>query len=428
MKIKYVIVIKNIRIELDFDLNTLIDIGQSDNASFIGGELDFKINIFYKNRDIGQASRKIIQGNDRSIVIEYDDFSLISNQIRNELPHLGSVIYQATEDQLIRATKHLPRSAQLQTLISIAEAANDGLTIINKEKFSKGAIVWAKHYYDFEKSKNTIKELQKNFIDILNNYAKDLQIPQSDLETIKENIFRITYPYEFTRMNYGLTLEQMMGTGLIDADIIYLSRQKKTYDIGTWLLQVSEISWPAVNYVHGLSERSAFLNQKRRSYRENLFSPKSSIDNISNNLINQSIANKRPSTFFSQIKDLRKKIAIEEKLLAALPQSFFLELLEKYPTYGAEVYFLFIQHLSPGSFKKHINFSSATIHSSDVKNLKLFFDKIPNQEIKDLTLQFIRTHFIQDLTSDLQNEFKEMHDEALQKILKENICNRSKNF
>ena len=73
-------------------------------------------------------------------------------------PGIASIVYQATENMLRRMTSHLPNEHKMFAEIEIPNAANGGFG--NKKQ--KGAIVWAKHRYDWYKPETMLPMVRVN--------------------------------------------------------------------------------------------------------------------------------------------------------------------------------------------------------------------------------------------------------------------------
>jgi len=217
-----------------------IKIGDSFFTTLIG-HYRSKINFtFYlhersSGRKITYASRSIIKLPNGGIKWYNSVFNRPPlNDDLKKYPGMASGMYGGVYKFLKELTANYSDAAKEESHIYISQAANSGFS----DRGYKGALVWAKHHFDFSSSSqaSSWKRTWKGYI---NKYATRLSLSSEEKKDLLEKVDKCKYPYEFVRMGFPLTKEQALkatGKRTLDWDFDQIFERKGHCDIGELLL------------------------------------------------------------------------------------------------------------------------------------------------------------------------------------------------
>lgn len=254
-----------IETKIKLNLNDFIQIG-SNRDSYPTVTMNFEYII--KERESGEIictpSRTIGKNRDGSLYIHNGVFPRIPDRFKTKYKNVATAIYTGSENCVREMSKNLSAAVKKKCFVDIGTCANSGFA----ENGYKGAIVWAKHRYDWKEPDSTKAMWKDRYKRTLASNASTLGLSNEDVQNLNSKIDSCEYPYQFMYLGVGLQPAQMGRD--IDADIRKEVAKNGSYDIGCWLMQKIGMSWSAVNYVNQTEGRGGHLNENRKEYRERL--------------------------------------------------------------------------------------------------------------------------------------------------------------
>jgi hypothetical protein len=213
-------------------------------------------------RKITGANRTITKNSDGSIEWNNGSFSRPANNDLQRYPGMGKGLYNGVEKFLKKITENWSGVAKENTRIEIGTCANGGFG-----DGYKGALVWAKHYFDFDGGSNATYRMRDPMKSILSRVAPNGNLKQEHVDAIKAKLDSARYPYEFVRTGFAVNKDQARAMfGSMDWDFKRAFEEKGYVDIGELLLIASGVSWSGVNYINKNDSRFGPLNEKRTAY------------------------------------------------------------------------------------------------------------------------------------------------------------------
>lgn len=252
-----------------------IKVGSGFFSGLLTGETSFSVYFSFINRQTGAplkdydsessdatASRTLTKNSDGSITWRNGCFPRFKPDDQDRFPKIANGLYAGVESFLREVTKNYTGSAKENTRIIIGQAANSGFG-----GRYKGALVWAKHCFDFSdpSEASSWKMLWKLQIDRRYSAAG---MSREDVDWVKRKIDGCNYPDDFVRLGLRVTKDQALkitGRTALDADFERVLREKGSIDVGELILVDIRKSFDqAQNYINKSTGRAGELNNRRK--------------------------------------------------------------------------------------------------------------------------------------------------------------------
>jgi polyhydroxyalkanoate synthesis regulator phasin len=249
----------DVDVKIDNFVQSLIREGQRPGGS---SEVPFFFTFIEKNtgRQITSASRSYVRKADGAAVWKNAFFRRAENKDLKKYAGMGKGLYTGVEKILKETIKNWPDDQKTNSQIVIGTCANDGFM-----DGYKGALVWAKHYFDFQTS-DTADRWKARYSSRIDDYAQRAGIKPESVKAFKDKINKATYPYEFVKTGFIVTKEEalkMTNRTSFDFDFNEIFAQKGYCDLGEIIMIDTKITWSGVNKFAANDERSKHLNDLR---------------------------------------------------------------------------------------------------------------------------------------------------------------------
>lgn len=249
------------------------DLISQAESSHRGIRLDFLFSFIDKETQgrITTARRGYSRGADGAFTWTNAVFNRPSNESLAKFPGMAKGLYAGVEKLLKETTKDWSRAEKNKSQIVIGYCANDGFG--NRYK---GALVWAKHYFDFS-NPSTAESWKVSYASRIDRYAQRAGIKPESVKAFKDKINEAKYPYQFVKTGFMVTKQEalkMTGRRSLDSDFNKIFQQKGYCDIGEIIMIDAGLTWSGVNKFASTDTRSKHLNELRTKYYDKQPVPK----------------------------------------------------------------------------------------------------------------------------------------------------------
>jgi len=245
---------------------TVIRVSDGFLTGLMSGDSRFGFGFAIKDRVTGDhitgCTRDISVDSDRSITWHNGVFRRPSNELLTKYSGMSKGLYAGVETFLKEVTADLPKSAKDKCNIYMS-AANGGFS-----DGYKGAVLWAKHYFDFNGSSN-LNTFKSTYTARLPDAKAKLPDLAAEIDAAMAKIADKKHPFEFIKLGIPLTQAQAEKVVGHKMDFDYKSMFAKpgaTIDLGEILLVKSGMWFDGISYFNKTAGTHQMLNEKRAAY------------------------------------------------------------------------------------------------------------------------------------------------------------------
>lgn len=249
----------NLRFDSDF-LQGLMN-SSSSEASFT---FEIQIQDRSTGRAITSCRRDIKKSSDGSIVWHNQVFRRPHNNDLKKYSGMSKGLYGGVESFLKDITVDLPQAAK-DRCRTYTSGANSGWS----DDGYKGALLWAKHYFNFT-NPDTANTWRSGYTSQIDHAKRKLPQLAADLESFKTKMASFKHPYQFVKS--GIMVSKAEAIAFVGHQLDFDYNQKfaatPAVDLAEIMLINSQMNLPCENYFNRSTGDAGALNVKRTAYYE----------------------------------------------------------------------------------------------------------------------------------------------------------------
>jgi hypothetical protein len=247
------------KIELDDGFfNGLMSAGKNSTSNF---EFSCIIKDKTSGRTITRCARDIQKNSDGSIFWHNQVFRRPANSDLKIYSGMSTGLYGGVEAFLKDVTQDWPQEAKDKSKI-YTYGANSGFS----DTGYKGALLWAKHYFEFDSDRGR-DEWKRGFENQIASAKTRIPRVASDLALFKTKLSDLKHPYQFVKSGILVNkAEAETFSGGLDFDFKEIFKDKPMVDLAELMLIKSGMGLSGHNHFNKSSGGYGDLNERRTAY------------------------------------------------------------------------------------------------------------------------------------------------------------------